>query len=182
MRILRRQDPRLPIARGIGSVPIDVRGPDPGPVRIQPSQPGAYGPEQGIYIRLPGMNYPPAGATPVDQDGDANIAPGGTATMVSIQVPDGQRFRMVGIGFGADDETSLRFLTWSIQFDQVPQSGYTAKNAVIGSIVQLTDIVISAGSSATVSVVGIASPLAVLTYRYICRFRGYFYAETTGTA
>jgi hypothetical protein len=173
------QDPRAPIARRIGGRPLAL-GQVPGPVRIQPTLPGAYGPEQGVYVRLPGMNYPPAGAIPVDVDGDANIAPAASATLVSFQVPDAQRFRMVGIGFGADDESALRFLTWSIQFDGSGQSGYTAKNAVIGSIVQLTEIVISAGSSAVVSVIGTASVNAVVTYRYICRFRGYTYIEKVG--
>src|SRR5258708_13905823 len=152
----RPQDPRASILRRNGGRSVEL-GAVPGPVRIQQSQPGAYGPEQGVSIRLPGVNYPPGGATPVDVDGDANIAPSGVATLVSFQVPDTQRFRMVGIGFGADDETALRFLTWSIQFDSVPQPGYTSKNAVIGSIVQLTDVAISVGRSVTVSLLGTAS-------------------------
>lgn len=176
---LRTQDPRLASLRAQGGYPA-FAGPDPGPVRLEPSQAGAFGSEQGIYVRLPGVNFPPAGAVPVDVDGDANIAPGASATLVSYLIPDTQRFRMVGIGFGADDETALRFLTWSINFDGIAQPGYTAKNAVIGTIVQLTDIVIAAGSSITVSVIGISSASAVVTYRFICRFRGYLYTERTG--
>jgi hypothetical protein len=148
------------------------------PVQIQPSQPGALGPEQGIYIRLPGANYPPAGAIAVDIDGDANIAPGATATLVTLTIPDTHRFRMVGIGFGADDEVALRFLSWTIQFNGIGTAGYTQKNAVVGTIVQLAEIFISVGSSQTVTVLGTADATAVLTYRYICRVRGYFYAET----
>jgi hypothetical protein len=148
-----------------------------GPAHIAPSLPDALGPERGNYVRLPGVNFPPAGGIAVDVDGDANIAPGGSATLLSVTIPDTQRFRVMGIGFGADDETALRFLTWSIQFNNVPTSGYTQKNAVIGTIVQLAELFISAGSSQTMIVVGNADPTAVLTYRYICRIRGYFYAE-----
>lgn len=147
------------------------------PEAISPSQPGQLGPEHGIYVRLPGANFPPAGAIAVDVDGDANIAPGGTATLLSIPVPDTYRLRVVGIGFGADDETALRFLTWSLRFGGDPIPGYVQKNAVIGSIVQLTEIFVLAGSSVVFSVQGVASAAAVLTYRYICRVRGHFYTE-----
>lgn len=178
-----RQNPRIPSLRaGLRPFPLssDPGYQDPGPVRLEPSMPGANGPERGIYVRLPGVNFPPAGAIPIDVDGDANIAPGTSATILTIQVPDTMRFRMVGIGFGADDETALRFLTWTIQFNGVSQSGYSQKNAVIGTIVQLTEIFISVGSSQTVTVVGTADPTAVVTYRYIARARGYHYGEKEG--
>jgi hypothetical protein len=147
------------------------------PARIQSQQPDALSPENGQMIRLPGVNFPPAGAVAVDTDGDADIAPGASATLLSVPVPNGSRLRVVGIGFSAGDETALKFLSWSIQINTDTVPGYTLKNAVIGSIVQLTDIFQVASGSTTLSVVGTASALAVVTYRYICRIRGHFYAE-----
>jgi hypothetical protein len=161
-----------PISRGWGA-------PVPGPVRLEPSQPGAFGPEQGRFVKLPGSNFPPAGAIQVNEDGDADIAAGATATLVTIQVPDTQRFSGIGIGFGAHDETALKFLTWSVQANAIPQPGFIAKNAIIGSIPQLTPFTYVTGSSVTITIVGAASALAVVTYRYIVRVLGYFYTEET---
>jgi hypothetical protein len=178
---LRAQDPRLASMKARLPREVDVPSMrDIPPVLMQPSQPGALGAEQGIYVRLPGANYPPAGAVAVDVDGDANIAPGASAVLVSVVVPDTVRFKMVGIGFGADDEVALRFLTWAIKLNDVGSPGYTQKNAVIGTIVQLALLIISVGSSQTVTVVGTADVTAVVTYRYICRFQGYFYADKEG--
>jgi len=147
------------------------------PVQIQQSQPGAYGPEMGTYVRLPGANYPPAGSVAVDAIGDANIAPAATATLVTVTVPDTLRFRMVGIGFGADDEVALRFLTWAIRFDGDTRPGYNFVSAAVGSLRQLAEIIVVIGSSQTVTVVGAADANAVLTYRYQCRVRGWFWNE-----
>lgn len=147
------------------------------PERIQPSQPGSYGPEQGAYVRLPGSSFPPAGAIPVDIPGDANIAPGALAQLITFAVPDSVRFRMVGIGFGADDEVALRFLTWSIRFNGDTVPGYVGMPAAVGSIRQLAEIFLLAGSSVTVTVQVNINAFAVLTYRYICRVRGHLYAE-----
>jgi len=166
---------------------VGVQPPQPGgaanlargipPVMVQPSQPGQYGPEQGIFVRLPGANFAPAGAVAVDAIGDANIAPGANAVLVTVTVPSTFRFRMVGIGFGADDEVSLRFLTWSIRFSGDPGPGYNVVSAAVGSIRQLAEIVVVRGSSEIVTVVGFADPNAVLTYRYECRVRGHFWSE-----
>jgi hypothetical protein len=146
------------------------------PIRILPSQPGALGPEQGQYVALPGANYPPAGATPVDVIGDGNIAAGASAVLITIQVPDGQRFRVAGIGFGADDETALGFLTWNMRENGDAQPGYNAVPAGIGTIVQLADIFHLSGSSVVFTIVATSSSAAVVTYRFICRVRGWFYA------
>lgn len=153
------------------SIPADL-----GPVPLNASQPGALGPQHGAYIRLPGANFPPAGATPVDEMGDADIAPGGTGTILSIVVPDGQTFRLAGIGFTAEDETALAFLSWSITAPD-PVIGYINKPAAIGSVRNLTDIFFLTGSSVTVSVVGRTTAAAVVTYHYFARVRGWFYSE-----
>jgi hypothetical protein len=146
------------------------------PVRIQPSQPGALGPEQGKLVALPGANYPPAGAIPVDMVGDANIAAGARATLVTLQVPDTLRFRVAGIGFGADDETALGFLTWSMLENGDAQPGYNAVPASIGSIRQPAEVFHLSGSSVLFSITALSATTAVVTYRFICRVRGWLYA------
>lgn len=174
----RAQNPTAPALRryygGQTYFPTDL-----GPADMAPSQPGSLLPEQGVEVKLPGVNFPPAGATAVDAVGDANIAAGATATLVSIQVPDTLRFRIVGIGFGADDETALRFLTWSIRVtgaqDTVP--AYFNVPSAVGSIRQLSEIFLLIGSSSLVTVQAISDASAIITYRFICRLRGHFYAE-----
>ncbi len=150
-----------------------------GPARIQDSQPGALGPERGTWVRLPGENFAPAGSIPVDETGDGNIAAAGSATIITLTVPTGLRFRLAGIGFSAEDETALAFLSWSITApDAVP--GYINKPAAIGSVRQLADVFYVAGSDATVNVIAASSAAAVVTYHFYCRIRGWFYAEKEG--
>lgn len=158
---------------------VDNAGPPPRgipPVVLQPSLPNPMGPD-GRPIALPGANYPPAGAVPVDVSGDANIAPGASATLVTFQVPDTTRFRMAGIGFGADDEAALRFLTWSIRSNTDPVSGYVGQTAAVGSIRTLANIFVLVGASAAVTIVGAADAAAGVTFRYICRMQGWLYTE-----
>jgi hypothetical protein len=149
-------------------------------VAIEPSQPGTLGPQSGIYVRLPGADFAPAGAIPVDVIGDASLAPSAVGTLVAITVPDTYTFRIAGIGFGADDEVALGFLTWTIRSfgDVVP--GYDNKPAAVGSIRQLADLFVIQGSSSVVTVQASISALAAVTYRYICRVRGWFYSEKEG--
>lgn len=146
------------------------------PASPQPSQPGQLGAEQGAWVRLPSATSPPAGAIALDIVGDANIAPGGVAVLLTQVVPDNYRLRMAAIGFGADDETALQFLTWSIRFGP-DTTIYVGTPAAIGSIRQLADIFLLAGSSVTVNVVATIAATSVLTYRYICRMRGWFYMD-----
>jgi hypothetical protein len=146
---------------------------------LQPDLPGALGPEQGMFIRLPGVNFPPAGGIPVDTSGDADLAAGAVGQLLLVNVPTGSRFRMAGIGFAADDETALSFLTWTIQVDGQPVSGYTQQTAAVGSVRNLTEIFVLTGVSATVSVNVAIDATAAATYRYICRVRGWFYTEIT---
>ena len=145
------------------------------PAEFGPSQPGAYGTDR-TAIALPGANYPPAGATPVDILGSAAIAPGANGVLLTFQVPDTQRFRLAGIGFGAPDETATGFLSWTITAPD-PQGGYIAKSAVIGSIGFLADVFYVWGSSVLVSVVGTAATDAVVSYNYECRIRGWTWIE-----
>jgi hypothetical protein len=179
-RILSRIRPQAPypgyrIARsGNGVVPLPVDLPD---AQIAPSQPG-FGPTLGTWVKLPGANFQPAGSIPVDLVGDANIAPGASGTvLITYQVPDTLRFRIAGIGFGADDEAALTFLTWTIQANGLSVPGYTGIPAAIGSIPQLADIFVLRSSFELVTVVANVAPTAVVTYRYICRLRGWSFAE-----
>lgn len=148
------------------------------PARIEPSQPAVYGSDQGTYIRLPGANFPPPGAIPVDPIGDANIAPGGTAVLVTVEVPATLRLRIAGIGFHTDDDIALGFLSWSIRIGPDPAPGYSQMLAAVGSVRQLSFIFVPVGSSPqTVTVVATISALAPIVYRYVCRLQGWFYAE-----
>ena len=183
---LRRQITRPPVPQRIFGAGQAERARLLPSVDMQQSQPGALGAEQGLYVRLPGADFPPAGAIAVDQTGDSTIAPGAAATILRIDVPDAYRFRMVGIGFGADDEVALRFLTWSIRVgpptqlvgDTIP--GYVGIPSSVGSIRVLADIFVVVGSSLTVTIVAISDATAVLSYRFVCRVRGYYWQEVTG--
>jgi hypothetical protein len=151
-------------------VPVGI-----GPAPMNPSQPRAGNVQRRII--LPGADYPPADAIPVDEIGDGSIAAGATAVLVSVIVPDTRSFRMAGIGFGADDESALRFLSWTINATPpgVPIPGYTNKPATIGSIPQLAYIFTVLGSSVTVEVLGTNN--SVLTHYFVCRLQGWFYTE-----
>jgi hypothetical protein len=170
------QNPIQPALRrlfgGVSQYPTDL-----GPAAIGPSQAAALASVGPPEVGLPGSNFPPAGSTPVDELGDGDIAPGGTAVLLTIRIPDTFRFRMAGIGFGADDEVALGFLRWSIRSDGDVVPGYFNMTAGIGSIRQLASIVYVGGGSSTITIVAIIDPLAVLTYRYIVRAQGWFYLE-----
>jgi hypothetical protein len=148
-----------------------------GPVMIEPSQPGQLGPDLGTYIRLPGANFAPAGAIPLDVIGDANLAPGASGTLITVTVADTLRLRMDGIGFTADDDIALGYLTWAILAGPDPVPSYSQMQAAVGSVRQLSDIFVLVGSSQTMTVRATISALAPITYRYICRVHGWFYSE-----
>lgn len=142
-----------------------------------PSQPDALGSERGIYVRLPGGNYFPPGAQPVDEMGDANIPAGGTGLLLTVPLAAQQRFRVAGLGFTADDETALAFLTWTIFLGPDPLPGYINKSAAVGTVAQLAGMDVVVGSSLPLTIVGTTSLIAVVTYRFIARIRGWLYAE-----
>jgi len=183
MDLFRRQrpveSPRTPVAPGVlanrgGAVEVPT---GLGPAAPVPSIPGALNPEQGMAVMLPGGNYPPAGAIPQDDSGDADIAPGASATLVSIVVPNMLRHRLVGIGFGAVDDVALGFLTWRIEVNGTAAPSYFGQTAAIGSIRQLADIFLLTGNAATIAVIGTMAATAVVTYRVIARMRGWYYTE-----
>jgi hypothetical protein len=183
MNLFRRQQPvespRTPVSPGVlagrgGAVEVPT---NLGPAAPSPTLPGALNPEQGVPVQLPGVNYPPAGAIPQDDSGDADIAPGGSATLVTIVVPGMLRHRLVGIGFGAVDDVALGFLTWRIEVNGAAAPSYFGQTAAIGSIRQLADIFLLTGNNATVAVIGTMATTAVITYRIIARIRGWYFTE-----
>lgn len=147
------------------------------PVMIAPSTPAALGPELGTYVRLPGANFPPAGAIPVDVIGDLNLAPSGAGNIITVTVPDTFRLRVAGIGFGTDDDVAIGYLTWAINLGPDPVQGYGNVLAAIGSIRQLAEIFVLAAASQTLTVRASIASTAPITYRYIARIRGWFYSE-----
>ncbi len=171
--------PQVPIPANVravygGDAMVDT---DSSPAPIAASQPGALAPELGQEVKLPGNNFPPAGAIPVDEVGDADIAPGGVATLVTFNIPATLRFRMVGIGFHTDDPAAAGFLTWSILVNGTAAPGYFGQTSAVGSIRQLSEIVLLAGNSAKVEIIANIDATAALTYRYIARIRGWLYLE-----
>jgi hypothetical protein len=147
------------------------------PVLIQPSTPPALGADHGQYVSLPGFNFPPAGCIPVDVIGDANLAPSASGVLITVTVPDTFRLRVAGIGFGADDDIALGYLSWAIRLGPDQVQGYGNVLAAIGSIRQLAEIVVLAAASQTLTVVATIAATAPITYRYIARLRGWFYSE-----
>lgn len=165
-----------PDLAGLREIALDPRAQESSPV-LQPSQPDYLGSAQGTVIVLPGANFPPAGSIPVDEIGDATIAPGGQATLVTIPVPDTFRLVAAGIGFHTDDDLALRYLQWSIRRGPDAAPGYPQQLAAVGSIRQLATIQVLCYSSQILSVVATISALAPISYRYACRLRGWFYSE-----
>jgi len=179
MTFIRRRGPYDPDRPGLRRIATEVQARGE-PVRIEPSQPDAYGPEQGAFVRLPGANFAPAGSVPIDHIGDANIAPGAAATLITVAVPDTLRLRGAGIGFDTDDPVAIGYLTWAILLGPDPAAGYSQMLAAIGSVRQLAEIVVVVGSSQTLTVRASIAATAPITYRYICRLRGWFYSEKEG--
>jgi hypothetical protein len=143
---------------------------------IKPSQPEAGDPSRRII--LPGCDYPPADAIPVDETGDANLAIGVATVLLTVTVPDTYTFRISGIGFGADDETVLRFVTWTINGTppNSPVLGYNRKPATFGSIPQVSYIFAIVGSSTIVTVIATNNTVGGVVY-VVARLLGWFYNE-----
>lgn len=146
----------------------------------QPSQPQGVGPEGGRRVALPPEDFPPAGAIPVDDISEADVAPlGVTATITTITVPDSFRFRITGIGFDAEDESALRFLSWSLFVNPpaVPLYGYVNMPAGIGSVNQPRPVFLVLGSSVVFTIVIKNNcPTVPGTYHFTVATVGYFYA------
>ena len=58
--------------------------------------------------------------------------------------------------------------------------GYVGIPSAVGSIRQLAEIFVVVGSSLTTTIVALSDATAVLSYRFICRVRGYFWQEQEG--
>jgi hypothetical protein len=155
----------------------DQMQPDAGPARLQPTLPGGLAPSHGQPVALPGFNFPPEGAYAVDAQQDANIAAGATSTIITVNVPATYTLRIDGIGFGASDDVAVRFITWNLLVDNSPAQAYQNVGAAIGSIGQVSDIVLNVPGLAIVTVQVTADASAVLTYRYICRLKGWLYLQ-----
>jgi len=139
--------------------------------------PAALSPEQGIYVRLSGANFPPAGSIPVDEPADGNLAPATTTTLLTYLVPSNLRLRVAGIGFGATDLLACAFLTWALFVDADPVSGYRSQPAAVGSLRNLSPIVLVVPADRRLNVVVTISANAVWTYRYECRIAGWLWQE-----
>jgi hypothetical protein len=172
----REQSPIIPSLRrfhgGVVEVPVDLPA-----AQIQGPSPEGPQPEGGVPIELPGVFAPAFGSIPVELIGDANIAPAAEAVIVTYQVPEGFRFRMAGIGFSADDETALRFLTWRIEVSSTRVPPYVSVPAGIGSIIQLSPIFFPAPGGQRVDVIASSDPAAGATFRFICRVQGWTYIQ-----
>jgi hypothetical protein len=155
--------------------------PDMGPASLGSTVSGGSAPEGiGTQIILPGINFFPAGGTPVDEISDADIAPGTTVNVLTFQVPEKVQFRIDGIGFGADDESALRFLTWSLLLNGTPYRAYGNQAAAVGTIVQVSDVAFHTSDNKTVVVQLSSSASAVQTYRFIVRVKGWLFTDVLG--
>lgn len=179
---LRPQDLRNPSQRAANadraSVPVGW-----GPAPFKPSQPEGGDPDRRII--LPGCDYPPADAIPVDIIGEADITSTGGggvgATVATIIVPDTLTLRVAGIGWSAEDESALRFLSWSA-LASPPGSTvtpYVNMPAGIGSVAQPSWVFIVLGSSVTFSLFAKNNSVSVPTviYHFFVRVQGWLYSE-----
>lgn len=157
---------------------IDREPADQGPARADSTVAGGFSPRAvGTPVVLPGVNYFPAGAYPIDEVTDADIAAGASATLIKIAVPEKTQLRIDGIGFGADDEVALRFLSWSLLLNSDPFRAYSNQAAAIGSIPQVSPIKFHVRDQTLVTVVLTSAASAVITYRFIVRVTGYFFTD-----
>lgn len=164
-------DPNMRVQRGNAAQAAEAEA-----VMVAPSTPELLG-SRGFDVRLPGFNFPPAGTIPVDEIGDGAIAPGGIGTLVTVTVPDTFRLRVTGIGFHSNDDIALGYLTWAILVGPNVTPGYDLQQSAVGSIRQLSNIVVLAAASQTLTVRATIGATAPLTYTYACRLLGYFYSE-----
>jgi hypothetical protein len=153
-----------------------------GPVPFHPSQPQGGNPNRRVL--LPGCDFPPADAIPVLKVLDADINPGDSDTLVTIDVPDTMSFRASHVGFGAEDETALAFLTWSIRYTPPGSNYYCYSNvpAALGSIRNPAAIFAVFGSSVRVELVATNNGIfGASAYHYFGLLQGWFYSEREAT-
>lgn len=157
---------------------LDREPPDLGPGTIGSSIAGGVAPRpDGVRVVLPAVNYFPAGGYPIDEISDADIAPGASANVLTFNVPEKVQFRIVGIGFGADDEVALRFLTWNLLVGGNAFRAYGNQSAAIGTIVETSPINFHVRDAVTVIVRLTSDAAAVLTYRFVVRVAGWLFQD-----
>jgi hypothetical protein len=166
-----------PNANGL-PVPRDI-----GPAPFHPSQPRGASPQRRII--LPGCDYPTADSIPLDLIKESDITGGQTLVLATITIPDSYTLRIAGIGFGADDESGLRFLSWSLNVTPPgsPITPYINMPAAIGSIAQPSWVFVNLGSSYVITLVTTNNaPLPATVYHYFSRVVGWFYLEKEAVA
>jgi hypothetical protein len=157
---------------------VKLEPPDRGEARLGSTVSGGSAPTDiGTQVILPGVNFFPSGGTPVDEISDADIAPGATVNVLTFQVPEKVQFRIDGIGFGADDESALRFLTWNLLVQGAPYRAYGNQAAAVGTIVQASPINFHTSDNKTVIVQLTSAAAAVLTYRFVVRVKGWLFTD-----
>lgn len=168
--------PQLPVSPGQMNPQAD------GEIFTVPTTPAPFKPampEQGDPQRriiLPGADYPPAGAIPVDETNNVTITSGGTGIPVTVTIPDGYSFRVSALGIDSDDESVTRFSFWSLLIDP-PNSaiiGYSNRPGVIGSV-RSPGWIFTIQGNGTVKV-QIGSNYG-LTAFFTARLLGWFYRE-----
>jgi hypothetical protein len=169
--------------------PAETRRPDsypdkpaPPPGQITPNLQGGASPRgtDRQPVSLPGFNFAPPGAYPVDESDDAAIAPGAQATLIKITVPNGLMLSLYGIGFDSFDPIALSFLTWSLLRNGQPDRVYTNQAAVIGSVREPSKVIFFAPNQVEVTLVLTVAAASPATYQFVARAQGYFYSEEAG--
>lgn len=97
-------------------------------------QPQGLAPEGDVAVLLPGCNFPPRGAIGVDQIDETDLTvPATDVVVATIPIPASWIFRVTHIGFSADDELSLAWVTWTLKKGGTPIGNFAARAAAIGS-------------------------------------------------
>lgn len=174
-----RYDPR---ARRVVTPGVKDRPQPRGPYApVAPTAPGGSAPETGVPVALPLFNFPSRGAFDVNEIRDADIAPAASSDVITFDVGSSQQLRISAIGFGADDEVALRFLTWSLFAPAGnPVAGYANVPSTTGTLAEPGEVHIHVPGPAQVVMRLTADTGAGLTYRYIARMVGWLYTDEVG--
>jgi len=152
-------------------------GPIGAPAPLRAALPRGMG-EPFRAVVLPPFHYAPEGCFPLDLQGEADIAPSTTVNLISFTVPNSQKCRLNGIGFGADDEVGLRFLTWQLLINGDPSQAYGSSKANIGNLSDPSTIIQSATNGQLITLSATMGAGAILPYHIVARITGWLYLET----
>jgi hypothetical protein len=157
--------------------------PDTGPAPARPAVAGAMRPGRGSRIQLPGVNYPPEGAHPVDKPGIVLLVGlAGPSVAVTVEVPIDTSLRVDGIGWGADTEIALNLLTWSLLANGSVTEAYFDIPAAVGSFRHTSHVFVHVRGPATVQLLGQNSDVVASSYTYFGRLKGWLYQEFSSPA